>query len=276
MASKATFSFQTCHTVLCDLLHDMHSLHRKGVIDGKTLVKVAGAHAAAAMIQPFRQTSDIDVIMSDAPLIQELLVEQYPARYFLQCDKSERNLYRNLGTHGARASLQFPIDLIRVSSMAQGHPVTSSMISIKKMTSKLPDAFDKRGFANLLDLIVLKIGAIVSEDRDPKKIPQDEQDLKQLVICQNDTMKSRERPLNAGDLSGEDLHARYLFCYYDHPKVGRISDTLRSWLFMSPGSRPSLLDLKSNIVLQYADRERERDKWESEDCDDDYDEDMEF
>ncbi len=45
---------------------------------------------------------------------------------------------------------------------------------------------------------------------------------------------------------------------------------------MSPGSRPSLLDLKGNIVLQYADRERERDKWESEDCDDDYDEDMEF
>ncbi len=61
-----------------------------------------------------------------------------------------------------------------------------------------PDAFDKRGFANLLDLIVLKIGAIVSEDRDPKKIPQDEQDLKQLVIRQNDTMKSRTRPLNAG------------------------------------------------------------------------------
>ncbi|KAK0442151.1 hypothetical protein EV421DRAFT_2035978 [Armillaria borealis] len=275
MASKATFSFQTCQTVLCDLLHDICDLHRKRAIKGETLVKVTGAHAAA-MILRFRETSDIDVIVSDAPLIEELLVKHYPARYFLQSDKSERNLYRNLGTHSARASLHFPIDLIRVGSMAQGHPVTSSMISINKMMSKLPDAFDKRGFANLLDLIVLKIGAIVSEDRDPKKIPQDKMDLKQLVICQNDAMKSLARPLNAGDLSGEDLHARYLFCYYDHPKVGRIGDTLRSWLFTSNGNRPSLLDMEGNIVLQYADRERERDKWESEDCDDDYDEDMEF
>ncbi|PBK63358.1 hypothetical protein ARMSODRAFT_540945 [Armillaria solidipes] len=28
--------------------------------------------------------------------------------------------------------------------MAQGHPVTSSMISINEMMSKLPDAFDRR------------------------------------------------------------------------------------------------------------------------------------
>ncbi|KAK0192039.1 hypothetical protein F5146DRAFT_1135770 [Armillaria mellea] len=275
MASKATFSSQTCRAVLLDLLQDIHNLHRKGAIGGETLVKVTGAHAAAT-IMPFRETSDIDVILSDAPFIQELLVKHYPARYFLQSGELERNLYRHLGTRGAQASLYFPIDLIRISSMAKGHPVISSMISIDNMISKLPGAFDKGGFADLLDLIVLKIGAIVSENRNPKKIPQDEQDLKKLVICQNDNMKSWTRPLDAGDLSGEDLHARYLFCYYDHPKVGQIGDTLRSWLLLSPGSTPSLLDLECNVVLKYADRERQRDKWESEDCNDDYDEDMEF
>ncbi|PBK63359.1 hypothetical protein ARMSODRAFT_540888 [Armillaria solidipes] len=89
-------------------------------------------------------------------------------------------------------------------------------------------------------------------------------------------MKSSTRLLNASDLSGEDLHARYPFSYYDHPNVGRMGDILRSWLFTSPGNRPSLLDLEGNVVLEYADRERERDVWESEDCDDGYDEDMEF
>ncbi|KAK0496532.1 hypothetical protein EDD18DRAFT_1462962 [Armillaria luteobubalina] len=275
MASKATFNFQTCHTVLSDLLQDIYNLHQTGKIGGKTLIKVTGAHAAATILR-FRETSDIDVIVSDAPLIQELLVKRYPTKYLLQSDQSETILYRNLGTHGAQASLHFPIDLIRLSSMAQGHPVTSNMISIDKMMSKPPNAFDQRGFANLLDLIVCKIGAIVGEGRNPKKIPQDEQDLKKLVICQNDNMKSWTRPLDAGDLSGEDLHARYLFCYYDHPKVGRIGDILRSWLYTSPGGRPSLLDLKGRVVLQYADREKERDKWESEDYDDDYDDDMEF
>ncbi len=84
--------------------------------------------------------------------------------------------------------------------MAQGYPVMSSMISINEMMSKLPDAFDQRGFASLLDLIVLKIGAIVSEDRDPKKISQDELNLKKLGTYQHDAMKSLARPLNACDL----------------------------------------------------------------------------
>ncbi|KAK0482446.1 hypothetical protein IW261DRAFT_1592219 [Armillaria novae-zelandiae] len=274
MASRATFGVQTCRVVSSDLLKDIYGLCKMGTIDKKTLIKVTGAHAAARIF-PFRETSDIDVIVSDAPVIQELLVKQYPTKYFLQSGQSERDLYRNLGTDGAQASLHVPIDLIRVSSMAQGHPVTWSMISIDEMMSGHPRALNKLVFADPLDLIVLKIGAIVSEDRDPKKKPQDKQDLMNLVIYQNDKMTLR-RSLNARDESGEDLHARYLFCYYDHPKVRRIGNTLRSWLSTSPGDRPNLLDPKGNVVLQYADRERERDKWEAEDFDDDDDEDMEF
>ncbi|KAK0204229.1 hypothetical protein DFS33DRAFT_1434188 [Desarmillaria ectypa] len=162
MATKTIFSFQTRQAVLRDLLWDLQNLHQNGIIQG-TLVKVTGAHAAAT-IRPFRGTSppkDIDVIVSDARCIEDILVKYYPAKYYLDNDLTERILYRKLGTPGIHASSQLPIDLISVSSMPREHPVISNMISVDKISNAL---YYQQAFATLLDLIVLKIGSIVNPD----------------------------------------------------------------------------------------------------------------
>ncbi|KAG7447042.1 uncharacterized protein BT62DRAFT_1005440 [Guyanagaster necrorhizus] len=258
MAAKTTFTFQTCQQVLQNLLQDIYDLRQQGIILN-TFIKVVGAHAAAARISPFRDTSDIDVIVSNARHIEDLLVKHYPTKYCLEGDLTEKMLYRRLGNCGISAPSKLPIDLISSANMPPEHPVTADMISI----DMFPNAFDLRGFATLLDLIVLKIGSIVSGNlkRDAKKIWQDKLDLQQLVHHQNNVMQSLGRLLDATEFSGDDLHARYIFCYYDHHKIQPLGSTLRSWLFMSPSG---LLNANGNIVLQYTDRAREWDKWESD------------
>ncbi len=76
-------------------------------------------------------------------------------------------------------------------------------------------------------------------------------------------------PLDTTASSGEDLHAIYLYVYYDHPKVAEVvSVAIRSWLSLGPGNSPSLLDAQGNTVLQDGDRAEMRTRWESEEGDD--------
>ncbi|KAK0449672.1 uncharacterized protein EV420DRAFT_1707897 [Desarmillaria tabescens] len=264
MATERIFSFEAWQAVWQavwqEFLKDIKTLHQRGIILNPPLFKVAGAYAAQAMIPTFRFTSDIDVIVSDAREIENLLAQYYPAKYCIDDGQTERNLYRKPGTPGSERSSWFPIDLITISSMPQEHPVISNMFSVYQISNR------QHAFATLLDLIVLKLGAIFSTTRNRDKIPQDKLDLKTLVNYQNDVMRQVRRPkLDATECSGEDLHARYLYCYYDGPEVVRhVGSILCSWLYLSPGPRPNLLNARGRTVLRDYERGNERQRWESE------------
>ncbi|SJL12712.1 uncharacterized protein ARMOST_16143 [Armillaria ostoyae] len=252
-------------------MEDLHRLRLRGIIPATT-IKVIGDHAAEAMFQSstpkwWRETMDIDFIVSGARNIEKILVETYPEKYSLDLEEKALNM-----------SVKFwddPVDHIRlhlmsVSYLPENHPATSTMFSIDQM-SQFPYNFDVQASATLLDLIVLKIGGMVTPNRhNPKKDftdGLDGEDLENLAQYQNTIMQTRP-PLDATASSGEDLHAVYLYVYYDHPKVAASSAAIRSWLSLGPGNSPSLLDAQGNTVLQDGDRAGMRTRWESEEGDD--------
>ncbi|PBK83511.1 hypothetical protein ARMGADRAFT_1170496 [Armillaria gallica] len=252
-------------------MEDLHRLRRDGIIP-ETTIKIIGDHAAEAMFASstpkwYRETmQDLDFIVSDARNIEKILVETYPDKYSLDLEERSLNM-----------SVKFwddPVDYVRlrlmsVSYLPENHPATSTMFSISQM-AQFHYNFDVQASATLLDLIVLKIGGMVTKNRhNPKREftdGLDGEDLENLAQHQNTAMQNRP-PLDATASSGEDLHAIYLYVYYDHPKVAASSVAIQSWLSLGPGNSPSLLDAQGNTVLQDGDRAGMRSRWESEEGD---------
>ncbi|KAK0192004.1 hypothetical protein F5146DRAFT_1135739 [Armillaria mellea] len=253
-------------------MEDLHRLRLSGIIP-VTFIKAIGHHQADALTASstpkwYRDTPDIDFIVSDARGIEKILVETYPEKYSL--DLKEKSLNMSVKYWGDAAFEYVRFHLMSVNYLPRNHPATSKMFCIDQM-ARFPYNFDEQAAATLLDLIVLKIGAMVTKNRhNPKKgwtHGQDCEDLQNLARYQNKVMKTRG-PLDATASSGEDLHAIYLYAYYNHPRAAASTVILRSWLSLGPGNSPSLLDAQGNTILRDGDRAGLRARWESEEGDD--------